>query len=601
MPPAKYPLLAALRGDPSDNLPGVPGVGEKTAAKLVNEYGDLDTLYAHLDALSPKLRENLAAHLDRVRKNAEVIPLVRDVPLDVHVDQLVLGGWDLEEARQAFAELELRQLWTRFTGLDERGGLRRAGPGLRRGTGRRGPRPPGPTASDRDRGPAAAGCPEPEASVPARRRPGAAQEVAGLVAVARAGTGSVALHARWTGDPGRSPLASPDPGGRARRRTDASAGGGPPRTRRRAPIRCSDDAVCSEALAGGLGTRRGGRGGPRRQGDDALTAAAGRGHHPAGPRHGGGRLPARPLRPTATGFVTSPPASSAWRSTTARGPRARAPSCWSPADDDAGSAGTPGPVGARPVRAGVGASGRRAGPAPVAPAGSPGRGGGGRLSADIEQPLVRVLARMEVVGIPVDRDVLRSIAADLTEEFHSLEATIQDLAGEPFKVNSVPQLRTVLYEKLGLHPAPQDQDRVLHRRPHPRAAPGPAPHHRGAAPLPRGGEAALHLRGEPGRRSGAGRPHPRHLPPDRGPHRPPVLRPAQPPQHPRPHRGGPSLPRGLRPVPRPAPAGGRLRPGRAAGHRPPVRRPGPHRGLRRRGGHPPHGGVPGVRRSSGTR
>ncbi len=60
--PGQYPLLAALRGDPSDNLPGVPGVGEKTAAKLVNEYGDLDTLYAHLDALSPKLRENLAAN-----------------------------------------------------------------------------------------------------------------------------------------------------------------------------------------------------------------------------------------------------------------------------------------------------------------------------------------------------------------------------------------------------------------------------------------------------------------------------------------------------------------------------------------------------------
>ncbi len=54
--PTKYPLLAALRGDPSDNLPGVPGVGEKTAAKLINEYGDLDTLFAHLDALSPKLR-----------------------------------------------------------------------------------------------------------------------------------------------------------------------------------------------------------------------------------------------------------------------------------------------------------------------------------------------------------------------------------------------------------------------------------------------------------------------------------------------------------------------------------------------------------------
>ena len=56
-----YPQYAALRGDPSDNLPGVPGVGEKTAAKLINTYGDLDGIFAHLDELTPKLRQNLAA------------------------------------------------------------------------------------------------------------------------------------------------------------------------------------------------------------------------------------------------------------------------------------------------------------------------------------------------------------------------------------------------------------------------------------------------------------------------------------------------------------------------------------------------------------
>ena len=59
--PDRYPMLAALRGDTSDNLPGVPGVGEKTAAKLVSAYGDLDGIFAHLDELSPKLRENLAS------------------------------------------------------------------------------------------------------------------------------------------------------------------------------------------------------------------------------------------------------------------------------------------------------------------------------------------------------------------------------------------------------------------------------------------------------------------------------------------------------------------------------------------------------------
>src|SRR5947209_15343358 len=57
--PAQYPEYAAMRGDPSDNLPGVPGVGEKTAAKLINDYGDLDGVFANLDKLTPKLRENM--------------------------------------------------------------------------------------------------------------------------------------------------------------------------------------------------------------------------------------------------------------------------------------------------------------------------------------------------------------------------------------------------------------------------------------------------------------------------------------------------------------------------------------------------------------
>src|SRR5438067_3992000 len=87
--PAKYPEYAALRGDPSDNLPGVPGVGEKTAAKLINEYGDLDGVFAHLDKLTPKLRENLIDHEARVRQNAQATPLVRDAPVDIGVDELL--------------------------------------------------------------------------------------------------------------------------------------------------------------------------------------------------------------------------------------------------------------------------------------------------------------------------------------------------------------------------------------------------------------------------------------------------------------------------------------------------------------------------------
>ncbi|HAS11573.1 MAG TPA: DNA polymerase I, partial [Acidimicrobiaceae bacterium] len=75
--PDKYVMYAAMRGDASDNLPGVPGVGEKTAAKLLDKYGDLDGIFAHLDEQTPKLKENLAAHEEIVRENAIVMELLR--------------------------------------------------------------------------------------------------------------------------------------------------------------------------------------------------------------------------------------------------------------------------------------------------------------------------------------------------------------------------------------------------------------------------------------------------------------------------------------------------------------------------------------------
>jgi DNA polymerase I len=93
--PRQYPVLAALRGDPSDNLAGVPGVGEKTAAKLVNQYGDLDGVFSHIDDMTPKLRSNLVEAEEMVRRNLTVIPLVRDAPLKEQPHDLKFGGWDL--------------------------------------------------------------------------------------------------------------------------------------------------------------------------------------------------------------------------------------------------------------------------------------------------------------------------------------------------------------------------------------------------------------------------------------------------------------------------------------------------------------------------
>ena len=111
--PAQYTEYAALRGDPSDNLDGVPGVGEKTAAKLINTYGGLDGIFANVDAQTPKLRASLAEHEERVRSNADLMILRRDAPIDVDLDSLTIEP-DVEAARKLFDFLEFRALTDRL-------------------------------------------------------------------------------------------------------------------------------------------------------------------------------------------------------------------------------------------------------------------------------------------------------------------------------------------------------------------------------------------------------------------------------------------------------------------------------------------------------
>src|SRR6476659_7549322 len=105
--PAQYREYAALRGDPSDNLDGVPGVGEKTAAKLINTYGGLDGIFANVDAQTPKLRASLAEHENRVRENATLMVLRRNAPIEVDLANLTVDP-DVEAARKLFDFLEFR-------------------------------------------------------------------------------------------------------------------------------------------------------------------------------------------------------------------------------------------------------------------------------------------------------------------------------------------------------------------------------------------------------------------------------------------------------------------------------------------------------------
>ncbi|HDL50100.1 MAG TPA: DNA polymerase I [Actinobacteria bacterium] len=119
IPPSHYVDYAALRGDPSDNLPGVPGVGEKTAARLIGAHGTLEGVYEHLADLTPRLRENLAANREQVFLNRHLMRLRREVPLSLDVADLADRTWDRDRTQRLFESLEFKVLWERLVGLDE--------------------------------------------------------------------------------------------------------------------------------------------------------------------------------------------------------------------------------------------------------------------------------------------------------------------------------------------------------------------------------------------------------------------------------------------------------------------------------------------------
>ena len=112
--PAQYPDYAALRGDPSDNLPGIPGVGEKTAAKWVREYGSLAGLVDHADQVPGKVGAAFRAALPQVLVNRRLTQLVDDVPLVVDFDACVFGPWDRSAVDGLFDTLQFRALRERL-------------------------------------------------------------------------------------------------------------------------------------------------------------------------------------------------------------------------------------------------------------------------------------------------------------------------------------------------------------------------------------------------------------------------------------------------------------------------------------------------------
>jgi DNA polymerase-1 len=128
MSPQQYPDFAALRGDPSDNLPSVPGVGEKTAAKWIVEYGSLHELIANIDKLGGKVGQSLRDSVNDVIRNRELTQLVANVPLDLSIDALAWSGVDESKTNPLFEKLEFKTLKDRMKPILLKGSTKAAEP-----------------------------------------------------------------------------------------------------------------------------------------------------------------------------------------------------------------------------------------------------------------------------------------------------------------------------------------------------------------------------------------------------------------------------------------------------------------------------------------
>jgi DNA polymerase-1 len=381
----QYPDYAALRGDTSDNLPGVPGIGEKTAAKLVATYGSLEGIYEHLDELPPKQRQNLGAARDRVFLNREMSRLRSDVELDFSAADLRQRSWDREHVRVLFDQLEFRTLLPRlFEAVGDE-------------------------------------AVEPEADTLEADVRVLADAAAAATRLRDLGTAerACALEPRWGGDAGRSGLiglAVTNEEGRA----DYLDGD------------VLHDAKVADALGALVHD-----GGPPLVAHRAKELMHGL---PVDVRslHHDTAVMAYLLDP-AEGKYLLEDLSLRYLSLEVRSP-----------DKEEGTLDLDLDGQSRIDETGRRALAVRRLATTLADALD------SRELTDlyerVERPLVRVLARMEDAGVKIDREYLESLRAELAQNCEDLIRRIHAHAGEEFNVNSTPQLRHVLFEKLGLAP-----------------------------------------------------------------------------------------------------------------------------------------------------
>ena len=114
LPPEKYLDYVALKGDPSDNIPGIPGVGEKTASQLIQQYGSVEELIEHTSELKPRVRAGIEEAGEQLLLNKEIARLETDLELEWDPDGCRMGEWDEDAVRRLFNSLEFRTLLERL-------------------------------------------------------------------------------------------------------------------------------------------------------------------------------------------------------------------------------------------------------------------------------------------------------------------------------------------------------------------------------------------------------------------------------------------------------------------------------------------------------
>jgi DNA polymerase-1 len=390
--PRQYIAYAALRGDPSDNLPGVPGVGEKTAAKLIATYGGLDGIFEHAHEQTPKLKSSLVENEQLARKNEDLMTLRHDAPIEIDLTNLEVTP-NAREVARLFDFLEFKSMHNRFKEV-----LKILGHGT-----------------------------EIESLVGAE----SIDESQVLHAEVTTAESSAALAslltpdhlfniaAEWIGEPGRSELV----GLGITIEVEQSATIWVPAKLlnddnvKKALANCSFRAhdakpIMRSLLHLGIDLR----GLVLDTEIDAYLI------YPAQNRYS---LADLVTKYSNVRFPDDAAANSGQLDLDATGV------------DDAQRSGRNAlathQVSEELLRA-LDAQGMRA------------------LYDDMENPLVRVLARMEFLGIAVDREQLKSIAARLTNEARELSEKIQSLAGYSFNPNSTAQLGKILFEEKGLTP-----------------------------------------------------------------------------------------------------------------------------------------------------